>query len=481
MYLGKTYIGEDNTYATLNPGKLGDVHRASLRVLEEVGMVVKHEGVRNMLIEAGALAEETRVYLTTDMVEQALRSAPSRAVLYDRNGKAAMFLEDRNVYYGPGSDTLHLIDYGSRKRRAWTQKDVTSAVRLCDALEHLDFVMSMGLISDVHRLMNTREQYAAMIRNSVKPQVVVCDTGEDFADVIAMAAAVRGGTEQLAKKPLFALYAEPTSPLVNTEDALDKLLMAAEHRIPTNYAQGGMAGGTTPITVAGTLVLGNAECLFGLVVHQLKNPGAPFIYGFGNAPLDMRSAQSAYAHPVGVQIQGGMCDLGRYYGLPIWGEAGNSSSKIADEQAAMEASQFILLAAKQGVNLCHDVGYVDFGLSFSFEMLAMCNEIIARTKETLKDIPVDPENLAFDVIEKIGPGGNFLKSKQTHAHMKTQWRGELSDFRGYDDWLAGGSLSMAERAHGKVEKILAEYTPESLNADVDAEIEKILAKAGKAL
>ena len=479
MYIGKRYINAQSNYQTLSEEKIREIHSTSLRILEEIGMVVKHKGALKLLKDNGARVLEDRVYLSAGMVENALKTTPSRVTLYDRNGEPALFLEGRNTFYGPGSDTLNLIDYESRKRRPWTKKDIEDGSKICDALENIDFIMSMGFISDVKRTMVTREQYAAMTRNTTKPQVVVCDTGEDFGDVIRMAAAVRGGMEELSHKPYFVLYAEPTSPLVNVEEALDKLLMAAEHRIPTNYAQGGMAGATTPVTAAGTLALGNAEGLLGLVIHQLKNPGAPFVYGFGNSPIDMVSGQAAYSTPLAIQIQGGMCDLGRYYNLPIWGESGNGCSKIPDEQAVMEASQYILLAAQQGCNLCHDVGYLDFGLSYSFEHLVCCDEIINRTKETLDEVKVNEETLAFEEIKKIGPGGNYLKSKQTRQQMKTLWRGNLSDMKGYDDWRKDGSTSMSERAHEKVKKIIAEYIPPKLDEKIDREIEKILEEARK--
>jgi trimethylamine--corrinoid protein Co-methyltransferase len=242
-----------------------------------------------------------------------------------------------------------------------------------------------------------------------------------------------------------------------------------------------MTGATTPITVGGTLVLSNAECLLGLVIHQLKNPGAPFVYGYGNSPMDMKSMQAAYAHPAGMQVQGGMCDLARFYNLPSWGEAGNGCSKKCDEQAAMEASQFILMAALQGCNITHDVGYLDFGLSISFELLVICDEIIGRTKEIVKKVDTTEEYLAVDAIKRVGHGGNYLGDEHTFKHLRENWMGNISDLKSYGDWTKNGSLSMGERAHLKVKDILSKYEPEPLPKEVDKEIENILNRAKKKL
>jgi len=477
MYLGKLYNEPEIMFNTLNQDQVREIHSKSIRILEELGMVVHHEEARRLLKEAGAFVEGDKVFVPAFLVENAIRTAPSTFTLYDRCGNAAMHVEHRNVYYGTGSDTPNLIDFETRERRKWTKKDVEDGIALCDYLENIDFVMSMGLISDVDPLLNTREQYAVMIRKSKKPQIVVCDDVNDLNDVIAMAVAVRGSMENLQRKPLFAVYCEPSSPLINSFPAIDKLLLCAEQRIPVNYAGGGLSGGTTPVTAAGTILLNNAECLLGLVIHQLKNPGAPFLYGFGNGPLDMKTMQSIYSSPTAIQIQGGMCEMARYYRLPSWGEAGDGASKMCDEQSTMEASHFILMAALQGCNITHDVGYLDCGLSISFEHLVICDQIISRTKATVKELKTDEEYLGYDAIARVGHGGNYICDKHTFNHMKEEWRGDLSDFNSYETWHGKGKLSMRERAHEKVLHILSNYQPEPLTAEVDAQIEEILNQA----
>lgn len=477
MYIGKRYYKKDSGYSVLSNEEAYQVHSASCRVLEEQGMALKHEGARELLAKAGAYIDGDRVYIPTALVEWALKQIPSRVTVYDRNGAPAMFLEGKNVYYGSGSDTVNVLDYKTRGRHQWLKKDVKNAIKICDYLPNIDFIMSMGIISDVPFEVNTREQYSVMIKNSIKPHVVVADNAKDLEDIFKMYIAVRGSEEALRLKPYGVVYNEPTSPLLHSYEAIDKVMLCAKYGVPTNYAGGGMAGATTPISAAGTVVLNNAEMLFGLVIHQLVKAGAPFVYGFGNSPMDMRTAQCCYALPLAIQIQSGMCAMAHYYNLPCWGEAGNGCSKICDEQAIEEATQFIQMAALQGCNLTHDIGYLDFGLSYSLELLVISDDIIGRVKEVMAGVEINEQTLAVEEIKHMGVAGNYLRAASTRKSIKETWRSELADYTAYDNWAKTGSSSMGERAHEKVNNIIETYTPQPLNTEADEAISKIVSGA----
>ena len=480
MYIGKNYYSQAPMYQTLTQHSMDQIHMASMRVLQEKGMVLQHPEAVEMLKKAGATVKNgDQVFMPRSLVEWAIAQAPSGITIFDRNGEPAMFLEDRNVYFGTGSDTLLLFDYETKEGNTWTKEQMTNAVRLADALPNIDHIMSMGCFRDGELSMIAREQYSTMIKNSTKPHVVVCETKEELEDVFNMYIAVRGSKEELRLKPYAVVYNEPTSPLVNTKEAIEKLLLCADYGMPSNYATGGLAGATTPVTAAGTIVLSNAECLFGLVIQQVYKPGSPFVYGYCNSPMDMKTVQSCYALPLALQIQNGMCDMARYYKLPSWGEAGDSCSKICDEQSAMEATQLLQMAAIQGCNLIHDVGYMNFGLGYSLEHLVICDEIISRVKESMKGVEVTEETLSVNSILKVPYNGDFLRDKLTMKSMRSLWTGELSDFNTYQVWQKQDSTTMGQRAHEKVKRLLETHNPKPLDQEIVKAIDDIVDRARK--
>jgi trimethylamine---corrinoid protein Co-methyltransferase len=467
----------------LSEDQMHTIHAAALDILQDCGTMIHHQKSLDLLHGAGArVKDDNHVFIPSGLVEAAIRSAPSKVTIYDRNGAAAMGLEGRNVYYGTGSDCPYLLDSFSGERREFLSADVEDAVRLVDALPNIDFTMSNGLAPDFPAELQYQYKYAIMIRNSTKPQVITAADKTCLNDIADIAAAAVGGREELSRKPIFVLYDEPTSPLVHISEAMEKLMFMAEHNLPTNYSPGIMAGGTSPVTMAGAIAQANAEILAGLVIHQLTNSGAPFIFGAGMSPMDMQSMQPTYSAPEAMMTQAGLCQIGRcLYELPTWGFGGCSASKLADEQAVNEAATYIMMAGWAGTNLVHDVGYLEFGLTYSFDLLVMCDEYIGQIRRMMEGIRVDRENLAVQVIKRVGPGGHFLADDHTFAHFRENWEPDLTDRRTYEDWHSRGAKSMGQRAKEKIKKILGSHQPEPPSPEADAAIEVVLDRAKRRL
>jgi trimethylamine--corrinoid protein Co-methyltransferase len=465
-----------NPLEYLSQEQLRDIHSAALGILEDCGTVIHHEKAVALLHKAGAyVKDDRRVFFPGGLVEWAIGRAPSRVTIYDRSGSPCMFLEGKNVYYGTGSDCPNLLDSFTGERRQFLSGDVADAVRLVDALPNIDFTMSMGLAPDFPSELQYQHKYAIMIRNSIKPQVITAADKSCLSDIVDIAAAVTGGRAELSRKPIFVLYDEPTSPLVHINEAMEKLMFMAENNLPTNYSPGIMAGGTSPVTIAGAIAQANAEILAGLVIHQLKNPGAPFIFGAGMSPMDMQSMQPTYSSPEAMVAQAGVCQIGRcLYDLPTWGFGGCSAAKLVDEQAVNEAASYIMMAGWMGTNLVHDVGYLEFGLTYSFDLLVMCDEFIGQVRRMMEGIRVDREYLAVDAIKRVGPGGHFLQDDHTLDHFRENWQPDLTDRKTYETWKTDGAMSMGQRAKEKIRHILDNYRPQPLQAEVDAEIDRIL-------
>jgi len=462
--------------AFFSPEQLKDIHEGALEVLKNTGCELHHEEAVSLLKDAGASVEGMRVFITPEMAEAALKTAPSGVMIYDRNGEPAMDLSGRNAYFGTGSDCIYLRDSFTNERRVFTERDMIDAVRLSEALPNIDFLMSMGMISGAKPEYQCQLQYANMLKYSKKPQVVIAVSRKCLDDVVELASAVApGGREELKKKPRFVLYTEPTSPLVHSFEAIDKLIYAAENLVPTNYAPGMMAGATGPVTPAGAVTLAAAETLFGLVIHQLTRPGAPFIFGAGMSNIDMSSLQPSYASPEAMMTQAGLCELGRdLYRLPTWGFAGCCASKLADTQAINEASTYIFMAGLTGTNLNHDLGYLEFGLTFSFDLLVMTDESVGQLRRIMDGIPVSRESMAIDAIKEVGPGGHFLSCDHTLDHYRENWIPGVSDRNTFDRWTELGATTMEDRCKAKVRMILDAPAEASYAGAVDAVLDRIM-------
>ncbi|MCD4803893.1 MAG: trimethylamine methyltransferase family protein, partial [Anaerolineales bacterium] len=241
------------------------IHYATLEILSQTGVEMQDPQGRELLLEAGAWESNDRIKIPENMVTDAIAAAPSRIPMHDRLGNLTMPLELGKVFFGSGSDTTFTLDVETGERRRSTSKDVENIARLCDALDNIDFVMSMGNPSDVPPDDLYIHEFISMIRGSIKPNVYTAKNRADMEDIYRIAAAVAGGEQALREKPFFLLYAEPISPLLFPEESLQKLIFCAEKGVPAAYPPSTNTGGGGPITLAGALALGNAECLVGLI------------------------------------------------------------------------------------------------------------------------------------------------------------------------------------------------------------------------
>jgi trimethylamine--corrinoid protein Co-methyltransferase len=460
-------------FRKLSNDQLAQIHNASLEILDRTGVCLYEEEALNLLKKAGVKVEDgNRVRIPPGLVEWALSIAPKRVVLCDRNGRRVMPLERNNVFFGPGSDCPNILDHRTGERRRGTLRDIEEGIRLCDALPNIDFLMSICIASDIDQQVADRYQMRAMLMNSTKPILFVTTEFEGTVDAIKMAEAVAGGEEELRRNPICALYINVTSPLRHNTEALQKLLFMAGKGLPTTYTPVVLRGISGPVTPAGALALANAGELAGLVIAQLKREGAPIILSGGtNDMLDMRTLGDVYAAPENRVM---FVEMAHYYGLPVFGLGGASDSKLPDEQAAAEAAFSLILETLAGTHLVHDVGYLESGMTNSFEQIVICDELINYVKRFMQGLVVNEETLALDVIDQVGPHGDFLGTEHTARHYKEDWYPRLLDRNDFDTWKAAGGKTLRQRARERVEEILSSHRPEPLPKDVQAKIDAIV-------
>lgn len=463
----------------LSNDQIEQIVYAAMDVLQVTGTCVYQEEALELLRDAGCVVKEgDRVFIPAWLVENSLKSAPSRIVLAGRNRERRVTLEKNQIYYGTGSDCPFILDPYTSERRRYTFEDVYCAAKISDALPHVDFHMSLGLTSDVPIGTYDRHQFLAMLKGATKPFVITANDREGLADQYEMACTAIGGVDEWQRLPMFVIYIEPSSPLNNSKEAVEKLLYAAENGIPAIYTPCPICGATAPATMAGILAQALAEFFTGLVISQLKRKGAAVIMGGVMSILDMSTTILSYGAPELSLLSAAMTQVAQFLNVPMFSTAGCSDSKILDQQAAIEAAISIAIAGLSGANLIHDVGYLESGLSGSYDMLVMSNEIIGMVKRILRGVPVDAEHLAVDVIDRIGPGGHYLTDDHTLAHFRTEfWMPELLDRTNWETWEVGGSKTLRQRVHEKVLYLIENYQPEPIPADVESRLRIIVARA----
>jgi len=255
-------------------------------------------------------------------------------------------------------------------------------------------------------------------------------------------------------------------------------MWAVEHDLPVVITGGGCAGTTAPITGAGVLVISLAGMLCGLAVMQLKKRGAAVCVGAVPEAMDLRTARPPYGGPEMSLFSAALADICRYLGLPFMGTAGASEAKVLDLQAAIESSFQALLSGLSGATLVHDVGFLDCAQIGSLEALVMSDEIIAMTRRILRGIEVSDEALMLDLIDRIGPGGEFMSTLETAKRCRTEiWNPTLMDRQAYDNWKAAGEQTMTDRIQAKLVKILATHQPPPLPEGAADRIAAILQAA----
>ncbi len=461
-------------FQVLSDDQRQEIFHAALHVLEHTGVEVHNDEALGILKAQGAWLDGARVRIPSYLVWQALASAPSSFTVYSRecNPGKNITVGPNCINYGPGPTCPNFRDSRTGERRKYLRQDARDVARVCDSLPNIDFVESLGTVSDTNPDLADVYEFAEMIANTGKPIVAWSYTIDTCRDIHQIAAAVAGSEAALRQRPNYIFYAEPLSPLVSSLEAADKLIYCAKNRIPIIYTPCPIGGGTAPTTSAGILVTALCESLHGLVIAQAISPGTPFVMGGVVSIMDMLSAVLAYGAPELSLQSAALTEMSRYVGLPVWSTAGCTDSKIVDEQAAIEGAISILFAGLSGANLIHDVGYTESAMTGDLRMTTMCNEIIGYVKRILRGIEVTPETLATEVIGEVGPGGNFLATEHTLAHFKDQfWFPSLMDRSGWAEWEAAGSLSMGDRVQTQIHDILDVHKPVPLGLEAQKQIE----------
>ncbi len=465
-------------FRVLSDAQARTIYYAALEVLNRTGVDVHNAEGRELFARAGARVDGVRVRIPPHIVQDAVAATPRTFTLWSRDGKPRIQVVPDRVHFGPGLTSTNFVDPETGERRKTRQGDPGLTAKVCDALPNIDYVMGLGLIGDVTPNLAPVYEFAEMVMNTTKPVMAWAYNLDNVRDIYDMAVAVAGSEEALRRRPFLAFFATFQAPLMATDHDMGNVLWMAERGVPIIYLGGGAAGSTAPITGAGLLVSYLAGALTGLVAVQLKARGAPICIGGVPEPTDLRTGRPAYGGPEMSLYSAAMSDISRYLGVPFMGTAGASEAKVLDLQAAIESTVQVILSGLSGASLVHDIGFLDCADIGSLESVVMNDEIIAMTRRILRGIEVSDATMMLDVIDRVGPGGEFLSTKETAKLCRSEiWMPTIFDRDPWVNWEKGGSLTTLERIRAKLRDILANHRVPPLPAETESRIHAILETA----
>jgi trimethylamine--corrinoid protein Co-methyltransferase len=441
------------------------------RILEEIGVFIENDEALALLDGARARVDgaDRRVRIPADLVERAVKSAPSRVALFDRRGQQVMDLGGDRIHFNPGSAALRIYDPGTGRARAADTADLVRFATLTDALAGYA-AQSTGLIAaDVPQEVQDRYRLYIALQHSSKPIVTGTFRIDGFAVMHEMLSVVAGGADRLRAKPTAIFDCCPSPPLKWSDLTAQALVDCARTGIVAELISMPLTGATSPVTLAAAVVQHCAESLSGIVIHQLAVPGAPIIYGGSPACFDMRTGTTPMGAIETMMIDGAYAEIGKHLGLPVQAYMALSDAKTVDYQAGAETAMGAVIAALSGMNNISGPGMLDFESCQSLEKLVLDNEVCGMALRLaegieLRDDPVLPPDLMREGIER----GSFLGLPHTVEWLRREvfFPDEVIDRNDLGEWQRRGATDAKQRAAERVDRILAAHQPEPLDPKI---------------
>jgi len=397
----------------LDPSLVKRILDEAFELLETLGARVGANEAIDLLASAGARIECGTVRIPHVLVRRALESVPREFFLYSRSGGPAVHYGGDNVQFDPGSSCLNILDSETQQPRPANSADLVRMVQVTEMLSEFAAQSTAIVCNDVPSEMGDWYRLLLVLWYSDKPVVTGAFGVLTLRTMLELLMAEAGGAEPLKHKPRAIFDVCPSPPLNWSEFASQNILELARAGVPAQIVSMPLAGATAPVTLVGAIVQHAAECLSGITIHQLANPGAPIVWGGAPAIFDMSTGNTPMGAIETAMLDMGCAQVGKSLELPTHGYLVASDSRYIDAQAGMESAGSALLGALAGINMISGAGMLDFLACHSIEKLVIDAEAIASAQRLIAGIEPRGEKLALDTFAQTGFHGDFLKLKET--------------------------------------------------------------------
>jgi trimethylamine---corrinoid protein Co-methyltransferase len=454
-----------------------EVHERSLELLETAGVRFYSERAREIWHGAGARVRGDLVHIPADLVETALQKAPATFTLHAREPRHDKAIDGHHTYYSQDGCAALTLDFETGERRGSTKADVARMALISDYLEAVDIVSPTVSAQDVPAPSICLHELEACFLNSGKHVLTESVTdAREARGQIELGAAIAGGKERLRQRPIFSNFVCTISPLTQDHGGVEAALEFAAAGVPVGMYPMATTGVTSPVTLAGTLPIVNAEVISALALLQIASPGAKVFYSGGPATIDLRTGAYTATSPEAIWLRTMVASMAGFYGIPSIVGAGATSAKVPGAQAGWENTFSYVFPALAGASILFGLGLLDGSNLLTYEQLILDAEIGAMLTRLLDGVDWSDDAFALELTKALGAGGVFMDQQHTVREMRRALsRPLISDRDSYDEWYDKGQHSSVQVARQKVREILANHKPPALPEATQQEMGDIIA------
>ena len=449
------------SFKPLTEESIDRIHQTAMRIIEEVGFELNSEAALELFEGVGAWVdrERRRVRLPKEKALELIARAPSEIKLCGQDEKHDILLGGQRVYTGTGGTALYIYHPDTGQKRSATLEDLKRIAKLVDGLDNIHLFLLPTYPNELPLEQVDVNRFFAGLDNTTKHIMGGVYTLDGVNQVIRMAEIIAGSAETLRQRPLISIITCNISPLKMDKEYGDFIVTVAKSGIPLVCPAEPLCGATSPVTLAGNLVIQTVDSLMGVMLTQIVNSGTPVIFGSVATSTDLSDLKYLAGSVEMGLLNAAGAQMAQFYQLPFYATGGMTDSKVLDAQSGYESALTNLLCALAGANFIHDAaGLMEFAMTMCYEKLVIDNEILGMVMRAVEGLRVDDETLAFDLIKQVGPGGNFVAAKHTRRFMRSEhYQPSLSDRDSREDWEVRGRKTTWRRAAEIVPQIIADH------------------------
>jgi len=460
----------------LEPSLIDRILAEAFELIHQRGVTVQAPEAVELLASAGARVENGLAHIPESLARKAIETVPRDFSLHTRAGEPVVRYGAGRVHFDPGSSCVHVLDPDTLEHRMSQSADLVRLVQIAEQLPQYAAQSTAVVCNEVPKEIGDLYRLFLVLWYSDKPVVTGAFSPRTVPAMIDLLASDSGGHAALRQKPRAVFDVCPSPPLHWSEFAAQNMVDLARAWVPAEIVSMPLAGAAAPVTLAGAVVQHAAECISGITIHQLAQPGAPLVWGGAPAIFDMRSGITPMGAIETTMLNVSCAQVAKSLGLPTHGYLLGSDSKLVDAQSGQESGLAAIMGALGGINMISGAGMLDSLACHSAEKLVLDAETIAMAQRALQGVQARTETLALDMFAKAGAQGDFLKIPETRKLFRLEQHipSKVIDRGSLHSWEQGGKKDTFARARERVQELISSYKRPKISSSVEQSLHAMM-------